>query len=100
FEGGAVITNDDDLAERIRRIRNLGFRSLDDVVCVGTNGKMNEVSAVMGLTGLESIDDFTAINRRHYLHYRRELRNIPGISLMPFNDQERSNYQYIVVEVD
>jgi dTDP-4-amino-4,6-dideoxygalactose transaminase len=100
FEGGAVITNDDDVAARIQAIRNLGFRGLDDVVCVGTNGKMNEVSAVMGLTGLESIDDFTAINRRHYLHYRRELKNLPGISLMPFNAQERSNYQYIVVEVD
>jgi dTDP-4-amino-4,6-dideoxygalactose transaminase len=100
FEGGAVITNDDDLATRIKTIRNLGFRGLDDVVCVGTNGKMNEVSAAMGLTGLESIDDFTAINYRHYLHYRRELRNIPGITLLPFSEQERSNYQYIVLEVD
>ncbi len=100
FEGGAVITNDDDLATRMRYMRNLGFRSLDDVVCVGTNGKMNEVSAAMGLTGLESIEDFIDVNQRHHEHYRRELGSIPGISLLPFGEHERSNYQYVVVDVD
>ena len=100
FEGGAVITNDDDLARRMKMMRNLGFRGLDHVVCVGTNGKMNEISAAMGLTGLESIEEFTAINYRHYLHYRRELSKIPGITLLPLSDQERSNYQYIVAVVD
>ena len=86
FEGGAVMTNDDELATRMRFMRNLGFRSLDDVVCVGTNGKMNEVSAAMGLTGLESIEDFIASNHSHYLHYRRELSDIPGITLLPFSE--------------
>jgi len=100
LEGGAVVTNDDELATRMRFIRNLGFRDIDDVVCVGTNAKMNEVSAAMGLTGLESMDDFIAINYRHYQHYRRELADIPGITLLPFSDQEQCNYQYIVVEVD
>ena len=100
FEGGAVITNDDDLATRMRDMRNLGFRRLDDVVCLGTNGKMIEVSAAMGLTGLESMADFIGINQRHYAHYRRELSGIPGIRLLAFSDEERSNYQYIVVEVE
>jgi dTDP-4-amino-4,6-dideoxygalactose transaminase len=48
FEGGAVITNDDDLAARLRSIRNFGFRTLDEVVGLGTNAKMSEVSAAMG----------------------------------------------------
>ena len=32
FEGGAVVTNDDDLADRLRLMRNMGFRTLDEVV--------------------------------------------------------------------
>ena len=100
FEGGAVVTNDDDLADRLRLMRNMGFRALDEVVSVGTNGKMSEVSAAMGLTGLESIDEFIAVNRRHYEHYRHELAGIPGITLAPVSETERSNFQYVVLDVD
>ena len=100
FEGGAVVTNDDDLADRLRLMRNMGFRTLDEVVSVGTNGKMSEVSAAMGLTGLESIDEFIAVNRRHYEHYRHELAGIPGITLAPVSETERSNFQYVVLDVD
>src|SRR5207248_8110029 len=49
FEGGAIATNDDALAERIRLMRNFGFGGYDDVRSAGTNGKMSEVAAAMGL---------------------------------------------------
>jgi dTDP-4-amino-4,6-dideoxygalactose transaminase len=100
FEGGAVVTNDDELADSMRVMRNLGFRNLDEVACVGTNAKMTEVAAAMGLTNIESLDAFIAANYTHYLHYRRELAEIPGITLLEFNEAEQCNYQYIVVEVD
>jgi len=100
FEGGAVVTNDDDLADRLRLMRNMGFRTLDEVVCVGTNGKMSEVSAAMGLTGLESLDAFIAVNRRHHEHYREELGGLPGITFARGRETERSNYQYVVLDVD
>jgi dTDP-4-amino-4,6-dideoxygalactose transaminase len=101
FEGGAVVTNDDDVATRVRLMRHFGFRGgADDVVCVGTNGKMSEISAAMGLTGLESMDDIIAINRHHYQHYRRALADMSGITLRTFDDDEKSNYQFIVLEVD
>jgi dTDP-4-amino-4,6-dideoxygalactose transaminase len=100
FEGGAVLTNDDALAEKMRLMRNFGFRGNDNVIYIGTNGKMTEVCAAMGLTSLESVDEFVAINRRNYLAYRRELNGIPGVTLMAYNESERTNYQYIVVEVD
>jgi dTDP-4-amino-4,6-dideoxygalactose transaminase len=100
FEGGAVVTNDDSLAEKMRLMRNFGFRGNDNVIYIGTNGKMTEVCAAMGLTSLESVDEFVAINRRNYLAYRRELNGIPGVTLMAYNESERTNYQYIVVEVD
>jgi len=100
FEGGAVVTNDDQLADRLRFMRNFGFAGYDDVDYVGTNGKMTEICAAMGLTSLESLDEFIAINYRNYKAYERELADIPGLKLFHYDESEKRNYQYIIVEVD
>ena len=100
FEGGAVLTNDDALAEKMRLMRNFGFRGFDDVIYIGTNGKMSEVCAAMGLTSLESIDEFIETNRFNHDAYDRELRGIPGVTIMTYDKNEWSNYQYVVLEVD
>jgi dTDP-4-amino-4,6-dideoxygalactose transaminase len=100
FEGGAVVTNDDALAEKIRLMQNFGFADLDNVVHVGTNGKMSEISAAMGLTSLESLDEFVARSRENHSLYRKQLARIPGLALVEYDDRERCNYQYIVVNVD
>jgi dTDP-4-amino-4,6-dideoxygalactose transaminase len=100
FEGGAVLTNDDLLADKIRLMRNFGFSGYDSVIYIGTNGKMTEVCAAMGLTSLESIDEFIAINRRNLHAYRGGLVGVPDITFMAYDEGERTNYQYIVLEVD
>lgn len=100
FEGGAVVTNNDDLAAAIRLMKNFGFAGTDKVIYVGTNGKMNEISAAMGLTSLESLDDVIETNRQNYHHYLSELDGIPGIKLARYDEKERCNYQYVIVEVD
>ena len=100
FEGGAVLTNDGELADRLRQMRNFGFVGYDDVRSVGTNGKLSEIAAAMGLTGLESLADFVESNRRTYEQYRIALADVPGLSLVPYSEDERHNYQYVVVEVD
>lgn len=100
-EGGAIVTNDDALARKIRLMKNFGFSGyVDDVIYVGTNGKMNEFSALTGLTNLESIDEFISVNSENYQLYQRELSNIPGISLIRYDWQEKCNYQYVVLEID
>src|SRR5580704_10099419 len=81
FEGGAVLTNDDALAEKMRLMRNFGFSGYDNVIYIGTNGKMTEVCAAMGLTSLESLEQFVETNRRNHHAYRRELQPIPGVTL-------------------
>jgi dTDP-4-amino-4,6-dideoxygalactose transaminase len=100
FEGGAVVTNDDDLANKIRLMKNFGFAGYDNVIYVGTNGKMSEVSAAMGLTGLESLDEFIATNHRNYRQYRKELADVPGVRLVDLDGTEKRNYQYIILEID
>jgi len=100
FEGGAVTTNNDELARRLRGMRNFGFAGLDMVVDIGTNGKMSEVSAAMGLTSLESLDDFIKVNYENYLAYSRGLEDIPGVQLIKYTEKEENNYQYVVIEID
>lgn len=100
FEGGAIVTGDDALAERARLIRNFGFADYDRVEELGTNGKMSEVSAAMGLTSLESRNRFIAVNHENYDAYRIGLSGVPGIELIPYDDEELTTRQYVVVEVD
>ena len=94
------MTNDDDLAAKIRLMKNFGFCGYDNVDYIGTNGKMTEIAAAMGLTNLESLDEFVAANRRNHLQYAEEFASIPGIRLIRYPEGEKCNYQYVVVEFD
>ncbi len=100
FEGGAIVTNDDDLAQKIRWMTNFGFSGYDRVDYLGINGKMTEVCAAMGLTSLEDIDNIIAANHRNLKTYENALSGIPGISIIQYNESERNNYQYIILEID
>jgi dTDP-4-amino-4,6-dideoxygalactose transaminase len=100
FEGGAIATNNDELAKKIRLMKNFGFAGYDNVIYVGTNGKMTEVCAAMGLTGLESLDNFITINRENYQLYLEEMSGVAGLKPVRYDETEKCNYQYIVFEVD
>lgn len=99
FEGGAIATNDDELAKRVRYMKNFGFEHYDRVSYLGTNGKMTEACAAMGLTSLDSLDRFLETNKRNWQAYARALADVPGIELMPYDPGEKHNYQYVVALV-
>lgn len=99
FEGGAVVTNDDELAQKIRLIRNFGFQGYDNVIHPGTNGKMVEICAAMGLTNLMNVDSVIEGNRRTHQKYTEEVGSIAGIKILSFDNVEQSNFQYIVAEL-
>ena len=100
FEGGAVVTNNDDLAHKMRLMKNFGFEGLDCVIHIGTNGKMNEASAAMGLTSLESMNDFITTNQHNFNKYYTHLSIIPGIKILEYDESEKNNFQYVVCEID
>jgi dTDP-4-amino-4,6-dideoxygalactose transaminase len=100
FEGGAVVTNNDEVAAKLRLMRNFGFTGYDTVEYLGMNAKMTEVCAAMGITGLESLDQFISVNRRNHAGYHTQLADLPGLRVLPFDDTERNNYQYVIVDID
>jgi len=100
FEGGMVTTDDDELAEKLRLMRNFGFAGKDSVIYLGSNGKMSEVSAAMGLTSLDGFEDFRAHNAAMHAAYSEGLAGLPGLQLIEYDETESNNHQYVVVEVD
>jgi dTDP-4-amino-4,6-dideoxygalactose transaminase len=99
FEGGVVVTADAELAERVATMRNFGFVDEDEIVGLGTNAKMSEAAAAMGLASLEALPDFLAANRRNYLAYEQALADVPGVRLLPL-DPEQVNCHHITITVD
>ncbi|MFI0450350.1 DegT/DnrJ/EryC1/StrS family aminotransferase [Actinomadura sp. 6N118] len=100
FEGGAIVTDDDGLAQYLRSLRTFGSGPGGRIERVGTNAKMNEAAAAMGLTSLEAFDETVRHNRANHLLYRSELLGLDGASIVPFDEDESPNYQYVVVTID
>jgi dTDP-4-amino-4,6-dideoxygalactose transaminase len=99
FEGGAIVTNDDDLAERTRLMRNFGFEDFDKVIFPGTNGKMTEVCAAMGLVNLDSIGFFCNRNLENYQVYSQVFEPSESLRLCQYDPEVGGNYQYVVIEL-
>lgn len=100
FEGGAIVTNNGDLAARLKFMRNFGFSGYDKVNYLGVNGKMTEACAAMGLTSIESLDEIVEVNKANYGAFERYLAGMQGVSLIRYDKQECNNYQYIVLEIN
>jgi dTDP-4-amino-4,6-dideoxygalactose transaminase len=100
FEGGIVLSDDAGLLDEVRSLRNFGFADLDLVTAIGTNAKMPEVCAAMGLTSLEAAPTFAEANRVNFETYAEHLDGVPGLRMLPAPDVGTWNHQYVVVEVD
>lgn len=100
FEGGAIVTDDDDLAQHLRSLRTFGSGASGPGERVGINAKMTEASAAMGLTSLDAFDRTVGHNRANYLRYHSELQGVDGVSIVRFDEEESPNYQYVVVKID
>jgi dTDP-4-amino-4,6-dideoxygalactose transaminase len=93
-EGGMIVTDDDDLAERLRLLRSHGMTRLTwekhrghaasyDVVAQGFNYRLDEIRAAIGLRQLGRLLDENAQRRAIAATYRERLAGVKGIS-MPF----------------
>lgn len=99
-EGGAVVTNDAAVAQGVRLMRSFGFAGYDRVISLGTNGKLSEPCAAIGLTNLEAAETFRAVNKANFTAYAEGLSGIPGIRLLEYAEECCPSYHYVVVEID
>jgi len=100
IEGGALVCHDEKTKQRIDYLKNFGFADETTVVAPGINGKMDEIRAAYGILNLKYVD--RAIEARHQIaiRYRRELRNVSGISFMEDMPGVKHNYSYFPIFVN
>jgi len=95
-EGGACITCNDELFERLRRLRFFGHNSAKDIVDDGCNGKMTEVHAALGLANLTHQDEVLKKRRIIFERYFENLKDVDSIRFQKF-DKKAYNYSYLPV---
>lgn len=100
IEGGCLTYVDTSLADKIASLRNFGITSPESVDMVGTNAKMNEFQAVMGLCNLRHIDDELEKRSIAEAQYRKRLEAVAGIKLSPIQEHIVHNYAYFPVVFD
>lgn len=98
-EGGAVTFQDPALHSRLYNLKNFGIRGEELVEEVGTNAKMNEFCAAMGLCNLRHVGQAIARRRELCREYERLLEGVSGIRLLWGSSAVKRNYGYFPVIV-
>lgn len=98
-EGGGCYTNDDELHEKMKRIRFFGFSDdKSDIVEEGSNYKMTEVHASVGLANLKYLQAALDDRKKKYMLYRNLLSDHPALTFQKINGD--CNYSYFPVIFD
>jgi perosamine synthetase len=106
-EGGAVLTDDDDLAAAVRQIRSHG-RSSDDYFdsadsgtypAIGSNYRMPDMVAALGCSQLAKVEDLIQGRRRVARQYHDELADVDGVSSVSGRDGEDDRHVYQLYSV-
>lgn len=100
IEGGAVCYSDKEYGLTLNRLKNFGIKNEEEVDYVGSNAKMNEFQAAMGLCNLRHIDEWIQMRREVCNRYRANLEGISGIRISPVQENVESNYAYFPVVFD
>ncbi len=95
-EGGALITDDEQIAQRLSFLRNFGHKSETEFWGLGINGKNSEFHAAMGLCVLPHVQELILKRKKVYEIYNREFSQ-SKITIPPLNLHSKHNYSYYPV---
>lgn len=95
IEGGAIITNDDELARRVYLLCNFGIADVDRIDGIGINAKLNEFSAAMGLCILDNIENI--LEERAEIAHRYTSRLEHYVDLQQAEPDSQLNFSYYPV---
>lgn len=95
IEGGAVITQSDEIAHKVRLLINFGITSPTTIEEIGTNAKMNEFEAAMGLCVLDEIEAIKMGRKQVWQTYQEALQG--KVDFQQWNAHSENNYAYAPV---
>ncbi|MEW2474689.1 DegT/DnrJ/EryC1/StrS family aminotransferase [Micromonospora gifhornensis] len=94
IEGGMVVTADEQVARRLRLLRNQGMPSRYEYELIGFNGRMTDVSAAVGRVQLRSLPSGTARRQAHAAMLTEQLHGVVTPPVLP--DAVHVYHQYVV----
>jgi dTDP-4-amino-4,6-dideoxygalactose transaminase len=100
IEGGAVCYHNEELGRELFKLRDFGIKDSEVIDGIGTNAKMNEFVAAMGLCSLRHIDEEIAKRKGVVECYRENLNNVEGLQLPPIQQGVKPNYAYFPIVID
>ena len=101
IEGGMLTFRDSGLKQTFDYLKNFGFKSEVEVVMPGTNAKMNEIQALMGILVLKHMDKLIESSEKIAMTYRECLKDVSGIIIPPpLPENVKYNFVYQPIEVD
>lgn len=100
IEGGCVAFKDESLVKEYKALRQFGMYGKEDAEMVGTNAKMTEFQAAMGICNLRHVDEYISARKACTERYRKRLSDVEGIKLCPTQQNVHSNYAYFPVLFD
>lgn len=97
IEGGGLIYKDPSLQSKLDYYKNFGIMDQEHVVDIGTNAKMNEFCAAMGICNLRHVDDEINKRKKVYNKYMERLNGIKGIEVSKIQNNVTPNYAYFPI---
>ena len=97
-DGGAITTDDDELAHKVRVLRNYGSQEKYKNEVLGYNNRLDEVQAAFLRVKLRKLDEWTEERNRIAETYLNELKDVSGIELFNLADGATSAYHLFVVK--
>lgn len=98
IEGGALIIKDDSLVEKARYLINFGIENAESIPGLGTNAKMNEFEAAMGLCMLDDMQEVSQKRKDVYERYQNALGGMVRFQEQNINCTQ--NYSYFPIILD
>jgi len=100
IEGGAICYHNQEMGRELYKLRDFGIKDAETIDGIGSNAKMNEFVAAMGLCTLRHVDDEIAKRKNVVECYRECLKGIDGVQLPPVQSEVVPNYAYFPIVID
>jgi len=97
-DGGAVVSNDAGLIERVRLLRNYGSRRKYENSEKGVNSRLDEIQAALLRVKLKTLDEWNARRAELAAYYRKRLSGIPDLVLPPLVPEHESVWHVFVIQ--
>jgi len=97
-EGGGIFARDHAVDERLRELRFFGYNQAKDVACIGTNAKMTEVNAAIGLANLKYLDAIIGDRRTKYGEYKNILATCTRLSFQRIDESCNCSYFPVIFD--